>query len=227
MSIVTIEGNIGSGKSTLLSMCENSNKINNVLNLKKAYIVIFEKVDDWTSMTDMSGLSIFDLFYHNKKRYSYVFQTYVLFSRVSHLMETIKNNPDKIIICERSLMTDFEIFAKTLYESDDITEIEWNVYVKWHKMVRDLFDIPVIGQIYLRTSPENCVKRIELRNRKSENLIEMSYIQTLHKKHEEWLMDCSRITYPTLVIDGNQDLFDNNILLKELKIIENFINSRI
>jgi deoxyadenosine/deoxycytidine kinase len=219
MTIITIEGNIGSGKSTLLSMCEN-----NII-LKKPHIVIFEQVNDWTSMTDRSGSSIFDLFYRDKERYSYVFQTYVLFSRVSQLNDTIKANPGKIIICERSLMTDFEIFAKTLYESDDISEIEWNVYVKWHKMVRDLFNVPIIGQIYLRTNPDNCMKRIELRNRKSEYLIEMSYIEKLHKKHEEWLMDPERIMQPTLIIDGNKDLLDNSVVSKELKTIEIFINS--
>lgn len=217
--IITIEGNIGSGKSTFLSMC-------NSLQLKSPHVVIFENVSDWTSMKDNSGQSIFDLFYADRARFSYVFQTYVLLSRVSHMNETIKNNPGKIIICERSFMTDIEIFAKTLYESGDITEMEWKVYIEWHKMVRDLFDVPIVGQIYLRTSVENCVSRIKKRNRQSENLIESSYIETLHVKHEQWLMDTEKNIIPTLIIDGNQDLLnDKNILNNELNTTKIFIDS--
>jgi deoxyadenosine/deoxycytidine kinase len=219
--LFTVEANIGAGKSTFLRLC-------NSLRLKYPHVVIFEKVGDWTSMTDSSGKSIFDVFYEDKKRYSYVFQTYVLMSRASHLKETIQNNPGKIIICERSLLTDFEVFAKTLYESGDVSELEWNVYVKWHKIVRDLFDVPIVGQIYIRTSPENCLERIQTRSRQSENLIDKDYLQKLHKKHEEWLMDPEKNKTPTLIIDGNQNLLNNaETIQKELKMTEFFVNSLI
>jgi deoxyguanosine kinase len=216
--IVTVEGNIGSGKSTLLKLCES-------LNLDKPHVVVYEKVGDWTTMKDTSGDSIFDLFYQDKKRYSYVFQSYVLMSRVSHMLNMIRENPGKIIICERSLLTDFEIFAKTLYDSGDFTEIEWNVYVEWHKNVRDLFNNPIQGQIYLQTSPEVCMERIKHRNRQSEHLITREYIDKLHKRHEEWLSDKDALV-PTLNINGNSNYIDDEGNIHSImESIKNFVNN--
>lgn len=215
--IITIEGNIGSGKSTLLSLCEN-------LKFTKPHIVVFEQVADWTSVKDSSGESIFDLYYKDKERYCYVFQTYVLMSRVSHMLEILRENKDKIVICERSFMTDLEIFAKTLFENGDMTEMEYNVYVSWHKLVRQTCDVPIVGQIYLRCSPEMCLTRIEKRNRQSEHLIEMDYLRDLHMKHEEWLMNTGSNLLPTLVVDGNQNLLEDETAQScELKGIETFI----
>ena len=196
-TIITIEGNIGSGKTTLLEQLSKTQ-------LKKQHIVVYEKVADWTSMT-IDGKSIFDLYYENKQRYAYIFQSYVLMSRVSHLLEIIKANPGKIVICERSFMTDLEVFAKTLFESGDISELEWNVYVKWHQMVCNVFDCPISGQIYLRTSPTTCKNRISIRNRQSENLIDMQYLQALHEKHETWFTNNNMADIPTCII-GDESL---------------------
>jgi len=212
--IITIEGGIGAGKSTLLEMCKD-------LKLRVPHVVIFESVSDWTSLKDSKNQSIFDLFYQDKKRFAYVFQTYVLFSRVETLLDEISKTPGKILICERSFMTDFEIFGKTLYESGDITEIEWSVYVRWHSIVRRLFNKPISGQIYIRTTPEVCHERIEKRNRQSENLIDMEYLDNLHKKHEEWLLNPDYNDIPTLVIDGNKDTSE---MVDDLANIETFIN---
>jgi deoxyadenosine/deoxycytidine kinase len=216
--IVTIEGNIGAGKSTLLKLCEN-------LELCKPHIIVQEDVDAWTSMTDeTTGKSIFDLFYQDKEKYSYVFQTYVLFSRIDALAKVIQENPDTIILCERSFMTDFEIFAKTLYDSGMFSEIEWAVYVKWHEMARNLFNHPIRGQIYLRADPETCFIRISQRNRQSEHLIQMDYLSQLHQKHEDWLItnNKGKNAVPTFVVDGNEN-YDK--IMNNKKMIEDFVNS--
>jgi deoxyadenosine/deoxycytidine kinase len=216
--IIAVEANIGAGKTTLLSLLDS-------LKLKKEHIVLFEQVGEWTSLTDSNNESIFDLFYKDKKRYSYVFQSYVLFSRLQHFLDTVTNNPDKIIICERSILSDFEIFAKSLYEMNTINEIEWTVYTKWHGLVTKTMPIKVEGIIYLRTSPEVCFTRIQKRARQSENNITQDYLDILHKKHEEWLMNDETRKIPMLMINGNQDLLsDNTILKKELSCIEMFVN---
>jgi deoxyadenosine/deoxycytidine kinase len=212
--IITIEGSIGAGKSTMLNLCKT-------LNLKKEHIIVLEDVDSWTSMKDNTGSSIFDLFYHDKEKYSYVFQTYVLFSRISKLVKTIDEHPDKIVICERSFMTDYEIFAKALYETGMISDIEWKVYTAWHEMARKLFNRPILGQIYLKTDPDVCYERIAKRNRQSEHLIDMKYLLELHKRHEDWLMNPDKNEIPTLVVDGNEDF--TKVFAKEK--ISDFINS--
>lgn len=215
--IITIEGGIGAGKSTMLDICKR-------MTLNKPHVVIHEDVGDWMSMkAPDSDQSIFDLFYEDKSRYAYVFQTYVLFSRISKLLSVLMEHPEKIVICERSFMTDMEIFAKTLYEKGDMTPMEWMVYVKWHEMARQLFNRPIQGQIYLRATPDVCYERIGKRQRQSENLIDMDYLVNLHQKHEDWLMDKEKNKIPTLVIDGNRDIQD--IEKEDMSKVRDFIHS--
>lgn len=89
--IFTIEGNIGSGKTTILKEIDN-------LKFNKRHIVIYEQIKEWSEMKDENDKDILSLFYLDKTKYSYIFQSYVLFSRIHHLLETIRQNPDTIII---------------------------------------------------------------------------------------------------------------------------------
>ncbi len=177
-------------------------------------------------LTDSNNESIFEKFYKDKDKYSYVFQSYVLLSRVKHILETREKNPDKIIICERCHMTDLEIFAKTLFEKSHFTDMEWIVYNQWHDMLNECFKIPVNAHIYIRTTPDVCMERIKKRNRQSEDKITTEYLETIHKRHEEWLMDTKYNKIPTLVLDGNHDIFENTSELNsQIKQIEMFINA--
>lgn len=217
--IINVEANIAAGKSTFLSLCKEGLT-------KRGYEVeiVTEQVDDWTSTTDSSGVSIFDHYYKDKAKFSYVFQTYVLLSRVSTLMAAKKNYPNAIILCERSFMTDYEIFAKSLYESGDMSEIEWNVYNKWHAQVRSIFLEESSGTIYLRASPDVCMERVKSRSRQSEDLILRGYLENLHKKHEQWLM--RQETGKVLVLNANVNiLHEEDALGDHIDKVESYIKS--
>ena len=217
--IINVEANIAAGKSTFLSLCKEGLT-------KRGYniVVVTEQVDDWTSTTDSNGISIFDHYYKDKAKFSYVFQSYVLLSRVSTLMAAKKNHPNAIILCERSFMTDYEIFAKSLYESGDMNEIEWNVYNKWHASVRSIFQEESSGTIYLRASPDVCMERVKSRSRQSEDLILRGYLENLHKKHEQWLM--RQETGQILVLNANVNiLHDVDALGDHIDKVESYINS--
>lgn len=205
--ILIVEGNIGAGKSTFIKLCADQLRKRGV-----DVVPVYEQVGDWTNLTDSTGKSMFDLYYEDRQKYAYVFQSYVLFSRVSAIQQAIKDNPGKVIICERSFFTDYEIFAKTLFESGDMNEMEWNVYNMWHDKVVNLLGHPIAHTIYLRASPIVCFDRIKHRNRQSENLIEFAYIDNLHKKHEEWLMKPVENT-KTLVLNANVDVFEDKLAL--------------
>jgi deoxyadenosine/deoxycytidine kinase len=77
--IFTVEGNIGSGKTTLIGQLKS-------LKFNKPHIVVLEQVDEWCSLKDNEGRDILSLFYKDKQKYSYIFQSYVLFSRLHHLL---------------------------------------------------------------------------------------------------------------------------------------------
>ena len=233
MSIFTVEGNIGSGKTTLISELQNYKFI-------KPHIVVFEQVKEWSELKDNSGNNILSLFYKDKKKYSYIFQSYVLFSRLTHMLNTIKQNPDSIIITERCHLTDLYVFAKSLFELGDINSMEWEVYNMWHSQLRDLFNIKIKGTIYINTSPEVCYQRIKKRSRNGEESIPLDYLTLLHNKHNDWLLERPKQNpevewfslqrdsmNPILNLDGNVDIYDYEERAKQKKMIEKFVNYEI
>lgn len=200
--IISIEAQIGAGKSSLIEQLKT-------VTFHKPHIVIPEQVTEWTNIKDDSGKNILELFYTDKKKFSYMFQSFVLFSRVHHLLKSVKENPNKIIICERSHLTDLMVFAQSLLELNDLLNIEMTVYKQWHEMIRDLFQLNITGFVYLQASPEVCMQRIIQRSRSGENTIDMSYLDLLHEKHESWLNTQNKhdkqTGKPVLILDGVVD----------------------
>jgi deoxyadenosine/deoxycytidine kinase len=213
--IIAVEGNIGAGKSTFLKVCN--------IGLSNGVHVVYENVDEWTSLKDgATGLSIFDLFYQEKDKYTFVFQSYVLLSRIHAIRKAVETYPDKVILCERSFFTDLEVFAKSLRDANELSDVEWQVYNRWHKLVQDVVNIPIAGQIYLRAKPCVCLERVKTRARQSENLITKDYLETLHNQHERWL---SGSDVPTLVVDANMNYVMNEAEAKDLcKMVDSFID---
>jgi len=193
ITIFTIEDNICGGKSTLIRL------------LEKKYpeiLCILEPVKDWEKIKDKGGENILTKFYKNQKKYSFSFQMMAYISRLASIKKVIKNNKYRIIITERSVYTDKEVFAKMLYNDDKIEEVNYQIYLQWFDEF--IKDIPLDGIIYLRTSPEKCLERIIKRGREGE-IISLEYLEKCHNYHEEWLKDKKQI----LILNGNLE-FKNN-----------------
>ena len=212
--IFSVEGNIGSGKSTLVKMLKDALKT-----LKNTNVVYLpEPVSVWESIKDKDGKNAIEKYYENPDKYAFSFQMMAYISRIHQLRESLKESDNVVIICERSVFTDKEIFAKMLHDNEKIGDIEYNIYCKWfYEFVKD---IPVGGLIYVKTKPEICEKRVIIRNRKGET-IPLSYLQNCHKYHEDWL---NNEDLPILTLDGNNDFIDS-LPPNWLKIIEVFINN--
>ena len=150
-------------------------------------------------------------------------------SRLKLLKNAIKENYD-IIITERSILTDKNIFTKMLYNSGDINEIENQIYNKWFDEFSEC--IQNIKYIYIKTNPDICFTRVVERNRLGEN-ISLSYLKNSHYFHEIWLNSVDLIEQgKVLVIDGNEktntSLFiKNNFYDKIIDNIYNFIKKEI
>ena len=198
--IIAIDGNIGSGKSTLIDILKDDLS-------DKAYF-IKEPVDKWTSIRDENGQSLLENFYQNKSRWSYSFQNFAYITRVMALKRAMKSG-SKIIITERSTLTDCNIFAKMLYTDGYINNMEMDMYDTWFYE----FNIPINFIVYLKTSVDNCQKRIKERNRDGEATIDVEYLNKLDNAHDEWLLT-SETTSKILVLDGNID-FKNDPLVRK------------
>ena len=121
--IISVEGNIGSGKSTLVS--ELKKVLPPIFNGQIYFLL--EPVDEWEKICDTNGDSIITKFYNNQKKYAFSFQMMAYISRLKTLTELIDKIPqDSVIICERSVWTDKNIFAKMLYEDNNIEEEIYN-----------------------------------------------------------------------------------------------------
>ncbi len=233
VEIFSIEGKIGSGKTTLLHELKD-------LKFSKPHLVIFEQVNEWSKIKDEDGKDILSLFYSDTKKYSYVFQTHVLLSRMVHLLKTMKENPDSIIICERCHLTDLYVFATSLYKQKNMNSIEWIIYQKWHDQLKEFIKIEITGYIYVKTDAKVCYERIKKRSRTGEDEIPLDYLQLLEDNHDRWLMNRPiqnedvewfslkrNFITPVIVINGNVDYYDINERTKQKESIIKFVNYEI
>jgi len=207
--IFSIEGNIGSGKSTLLDILKNSNEIENVIYLP-------EPVAIWNEIKDESGITILEKYYNNQEKYAFPFQMMAYITRLSLIRKTIQSAPDNcIILSERSIYTDREIFAKMLHDSKKIEDICYSIYLRWFE---EFSESRLDGILYVKTTPETCLERIEKRSRKGEETIPLEYLEDCHRYHETWINN----THNVLVIDGQPEQSIETILK-----IKEFINKKI
>lgn len=201
--IISIEGNIGSGKSTLLENLRNHYKDD--FNIK----FVDEPVKDWNNIIDENDTTILEKFYADQLKYSFSFQIMAYISRLAILKKTIEENPRSIIISERCLYTDKEVFAKMLFDDKKIELINYKIYLKWF----DTFalEFPIKKVIYVKTSPNICFDRIEKRSRTGENNIPLEYLENCHKYHNNMLDTIKKDCFcnDQLVLNGCVDIYKN------------------
>ena len=198
--LVSIDGNIGSGKSTTWEMLKEQYKGNDDVHF------VEEPVDSWHHVKDGEGVPIITNFYKNNKKFAFRFQMMAYISRLALLRQTVREHEHagrcRVIITERSVDTDRNIFAKMLYDCGDIEEDEYTIYNMWfEEFVRDL---PVAGLIYIRADPETCMQRIMKRGREGET-IPLEYVQKCHDYHDAWI-NGNTTPCKKLVIDANPEI---------------------
>ena len=204
--LVSIEGNIGSGKSTVIEYLKSLND--------NQFIFVDEPVSEWLEIKDKNGMNALDCFYSDQKKNSFCFQVLTYITRLKKLMNVIKNNKDnKIIITERSIETDINVFAKMLYNDDLLSSIEWITYNYWFDTFKEFSSVSKI--IYIKVTPEKCLERIANRNRVEEEGIKLDYLYKCHNYHTEWLHDHNNV----ITINGHDTV--NNMRNKVIEIINN------
>ena len=207
MHILSIEGNIGTGKSTIIRLIKeilshiskkDINKLDQkYLNLLKQnssgeFIyndleIITEPVDKWLELTDdEDNQNILDKFYRDQERWSYSFQMNAFITRAKDILE---HSDKKLIILERSVLTDRNVFAKLLFKDKKISTMEWKLYNEWFEWLTTSFNILPSKIVYLKASPSVSYERIKKRSRKEESTIPYEYIRRVSNAHDEWLKD--------------------------------------
>lgn len=199
--IVSVDGNVGAGKSHLLEHLRTC--------LPDAEVVL-EPVGEWMRLKDASGKSLLELFYSDKKRWAYTFQNCAILTRLRTILSAMKTTTKKVILTERSVLTDRFVFAEMLREDGTLDPLEWELYMTWFNTFAA--DLPIRGVIYLTTGVGTSAERIVHRGRAGEEHIPLDYLAALDTQHHRWLdraereeeMPVLRIsTEPGVSLDAN------------------------
>jgi deoxyadenosine/deoxycytidine kinase len=202
--ICAIEGNIGAGKTTIYEHLKT-----HFVKSSKRVVFMPEPVDIWETIRDASGKTILEKFYADPK-YAFPFQIMAYSTRLAMLRKIIRENPDcELILCERSLEADHNIFAKMLFESGKIEDVEYQIYELLFQDTATEFRLN--GAVYIDSSPEVCHKRIAKRARAGESVIPLDYLTDCSAYYNRWLAPQSSVDnqpihpYPILHLDTNAD----------------------
>lgn len=206
--IISIEGNIGSGKTTLINKLQE--------NLQEDFVFLEEPLDEWLEIKDERENTILSKFYSDQSKYSFSFQMMAYISRLNKLKEQL--NQTKNIFTERSLSTDKYVFAKMLYDNKLMDSCEYQIYNKWFDSFNK--ETAITKMIYVKTDPIICNERVNKRSRDGENNISQEYLNTCHLYHEEMVKN---LNIPILVLDGNDNVFNEDVLSDWKNKISKFV----
>jgi deoxyadenosine/deoxycytidine kinase len=206
--ILSLDGNVGGGKSYLLKQIRKR---------FPAFKIVDEPVGQWTELINENGENMLELFYKDKKRWGYTFQTCALLTRQKNMQAMIEQldtvtDETHIIITERSILTDKHIFADMLHRTGYMSSLEWDLYNKLFDALSQQQHID--GVIYVSTSALTSKDRIQMRGRPEEETISIDYLNDLDKQHEKWLSSttipvCSVSTEPGSSLDTVLEQINN------------------
>ena len=129
-------------------------------------------------------------------------------------------HPDVIKVLQETSAAD-NVHAYQSYKGSPILR---NAISEFYKKWYDEFisDVPIGAIVYIKASPEICLKRVNIRAREGEN-IPLEYLKECDKYHDEWI---NSENIPKLVIDADIDLKTNpEANFEILKQIDTFIHS--
>ena len=140
--------------------------------------------------------SIIENFYNDQSSHAFALQIGSFSSRlrfledaISHLEESTKDK--EIVFVERSLWTDFEVFAPALNKAGKISDLHYSIYNEHFRSRIDSIYQKLapykIMILYLKTTPQECKSRCDIRGRHEEKDISVEYLALIHNNHEAWL----------------------------------------
>lgn len=127
-----------------------------------------------------------------------------------------KANKTKLIVGERSWLTDKHVFVNQLHRDGVLSDFEYDCYNEWYQYWATKATID--GILYIDTKPDECYRRKHnLRKRKEEESIPLEYLENLDKRHHEWLDNTNDIEVQC--IDGSVNF------IVEIDEFENIISN--
>lgn len=162
---IAIAGNIGSGKTTLTGM------------LAKHY--------NWEPMYESVEYNPYlASFYEDMQRWSFNLQIYFLNNRFRQIIDI--RNKKKNIVQDRTIYEDAYIFAPNLHDMNLMATRDFENYASLFELMSQFIQAPDL-LIYLKADVPTLVKQIGKRGRGYESSINLSYLQNLNARYDNWI----------------------------------------
>ncbi|MDO8526839.1 MAG: deoxynucleoside kinase [Deltaproteobacteria bacterium] len=194
---IAIAGNMGVGKSSLVEfLCKH-------FKLKP----FFEPNDTNPYLED---------FYKDMKGWAFHSQMYFLSQKFKMHHQLAKC--EKIVVQDRTVFEDAEIFATNLYKQGLMTSRDFKIYKNFYQSIVKSIRPPDL-LIYLKCSLPAIKKRIAKRGRSSEKAVPDDYIRRLNTMYNQWSRRYKLspvMVYPTDRLDYLEDFIDQQDLLAKI-----------
>ena len=172
MKTISITGNIGCGKSAIL------NDLRTLFDLQ----IVEEPVEEWRPFLEA--------FYTDPSKYSFQLQQEIL-QTYKHIAKSQYTD----MIVERNPFESVNVFAKVLFEDQHLNLEEYESLMKEPVWKPD-------RTVYLRSSPEVCIQRIQKRNRSNEvSGIDLQYLSKIHREYERLYLSSPNVS----IVDANEN----------------------
>lgn len=199
-NMIVIDGVVGVGKSTLMKILE-----------KEGYIAFEEPVVD---------NPILEKFYYDRERYSFPLQIFFLNKRFRSIKDASKIDN---AVMDRSIYGDI-IFAKMLKDAKEMSKEEYDLYIDLFENMIEHCKAPKL-LVYLETTVEEAMRRINKRGREYEKVVEREYWEKLNNNYREYFNQYN--ISPILKINVDNLDFENNVEDREyvLNLIKDKLKS--
>ena len=162
---IAVAGNMGVGKSALVQF----------LTVQFGGEPFYEPVDNNPYL---------DKFFRDMQRWAFHSQIYFLTHKFRIHQQIDRRSG--LVIVDRTIYEDAEIFAKGLFRSKKMTkddfQLYWDLYEAMCKSLR-----PPDLLIYLTCSIKNLKRRIDQRGRIAERRVSDAYLKRLQRSYDDWV----------------------------------------
>jgi deoxyadenosine/deoxycytidine kinase len=167
--VVSLEGLIGCGKSTQLELLKDRYEGD------RRVTFVDEPVDDWDELGILQAM-------YDGELDKGMFQLTALMSRIAPIM-TAMHSHAKVIVTERSWISDFMVFAKANLREPIHSAAYQYTFFQLQDALEHLVYIHMT-MLYLDCSVDTAMARIQRRARDAESSIPRQYMETLHSLHQ-------------------------------------------